>query len=451
MKSRKVSISDVISVSRLDGKFHNAEVNIYDSLIRKHSSHTLGDLCTDVFTSSRGKRMYTSREYGYPYLSNSDMLAVDPYISCNFMSRKYGYEEKALLKEGMIVTGRVGAIGQIAFVPGFWEDMCTMGSDNIFRICLKESIRKGFVYAYLASKVGYLSFWKLATGGVQPYVTDGMIRTIAIPNFPEDLQEQIDELIWESARLKGEAYKVICKAHEIIESNIGKIPSSTRCGSVGNQRLCSMLHKRFEASYHVGEKRDVEEFIKCKFSYVTLDSLCSSIFKPNIFKRSYVSSNGYQLLGGADMMKAVPRIEKLISRHQVQSMPELLLKDGWILITRAGTIGNTMYADSILSSQIVSEDVLRVVPKEKSDSGYVYAYLTSSYGQKNITLYTYGSVIQHIEAEHLRGIPIPIIGEDARNEIDKLMGEYVKMIEDSKSFEIKAINLVEDEISKWTE
>ena len=60
----------------------------------------------------------------------------------------------------MILTGRVGAIGQTTFVPKYWERFKTMGSDNIIRIVVKPKYRNGFIYAYLASKVGNLSFWK---------------------------------------------------------------------------------------------------------------------------------------------------------------------------------------------------------------------------------------------------------------------------------------------------
>ena len=41
-----------------------------------------------------------------------DVIAQSPFDSCNHNSRKYGYDESAFLKEGMVLTGRVGAIGQ---------------------------------------------------------------------------------------------------------------------------------------------------------------------------------------------------------------------------------------------------------------------------------------------------------------------------------------------------
>lgn len=202
MKCRVINSQEVLLSKRFDGSYHNAEVNIYSSVIERHSSFKLKDYCTEIFTSGRNKRVYTTKEFGYPFLSNSDVVAADPLASCKYSSKKYGFDEKAILRKGMILTGRVGAIGQTAFVPGYLEAYNAMGSDNIIRICVKPEERNGFIYAYLASKIGNLSFWKHATGGVQPFITDAMVGELPIPDFPEAFQKEVDDLIQESARLR---------------------------------------------------------------------------------------------------------------------------------------------------------------------------------------------------------------------------------------------------------
>ena len=148
MKQRIIKNYEIFSSMRFDGSYHNADVNIYDSVIRKHSEHTLSYYCTAIFTSGRNKRAYTTQEFGVPFLSNSDVISADPFQSCKYTSKKYGYDEGAVLKKGMILTGRVGAIGQTAFVPKFVEDAKSHGSDNIIRIVVKPEYYNGFIYAY---------------------------------------------------------------------------------------------------------------------------------------------------------------------------------------------------------------------------------------------------------------------------------------------------------------
>ena len=124
MKYRVVHSQDVFDVMRFDGSYHNADANIYDGVIKKHSSHNLSFYCSEMFTSGRNKRVYTRPEFGYPFLSNSDVVSSNPFMSCKYSSKKYGYDEGAVLKSGMIVTGRVGAIGQTAFIPAYFKAGC---------------------------------------------------------------------------------------------------------------------------------------------------------------------------------------------------------------------------------------------------------------------------------------------------------------------------------------
>ena len=166
MRTRVVNIHKITQEKRFDGSFYNAEINIYNDVIGMHSSHNLDYYCHRIYTSGRNKRVYTTKEFGYPFLSNSDVSSSYPFNSCNYSSKKYGYDENAVLKGGLILTGRVGAIGQTAFVPCYWERYKAMGSDNIIRIQVKNKYKNGFIYAYLASKIGNLSFLKHSTGGV---------------------------------------------------------------------------------------------------------------------------------------------------------------------------------------------------------------------------------------------------------------------------------------------
>ena len=447
MKCRIINSKDVLSTHRFDGSFHNAEVNVYNSVIEQHSTHCLNYYCTEIFTSGRNKRIYTSKEFGYPFLSNSDVVSSHPFLSCKYSSRKYGFDENAVLRKGMILTGRVGAIGQTAFVPEYLEKAKAMGSDNIIRISVKPEFNNGFIYAYLASKIGNLSFWKHATGGVQPFITDAMVGELPIPDFPEPLQLEVDELIQESSRLREEAAEALGKAQSLIEIEFD-VASEKKSSSVSIKSIVSSHNKRFEASYHTSENRSLYDYITSNFEYKTLGELTEQIFRPGIFKREYVS-NGVTFLGGADILMSIPNSDKKLSIRQVEKIPELKVKKDWILVTCGGTIGNTVLIDSQLEKCAISQHVMRVVPKDDIHKGYLYAVLSSEIGKKLITMFNTGSVIPQIEAHHLELVPIPLLEEETMKHIDNLVSTYVTKIEDSKEKETKAISMVEQEIEKW--
>lgn len=432
---------------RFDGSYHNAEINIYSDVIEKHSEHRLKYYCSEIYTSGRNRRIYTSEQFGYPFLSNSDVVSANPFLSCKYNSKKYGYDERAVLRKGMILTGRVGAIGQTAIVSGQLEKAKAMGSDNIIRICVKPEHHNGFIYAYLASKFGNLSFWKHATGGVQPFITDVMVGELPIPKFTDNFQKEVDNLIQESIRLREEAAEALEEAHCLIESRFN-IASKKKSSSVSIKSIMSSHNKRFEAFYHTSTNRSVYDYITSNFEYKLLGDLTTRIFRPGIFKREYVS-NGVTFLGGADILMAIPSSEKKLSFRQVEKMPELKVKKDWILVTCGGTIGNTVLIDRQLEQCVVSQHVMRIVPKDEILKGYLYAVLSSSIGKDLITMFTTGSVIPQVEAHHLELVPIPLLENDLMEKIDDLVSTYVSKIEISKEKETKAISMVEQEIEKW--
>ena len=432
----------------MDGSYHNADINIYDNTLHNHSSHCLNFYCSNIYTTGRGRRVYTRPERGVPFLSNSDMMAQNPLMSCNYMSRKYGYDESSVLKGGMILTGRVGAIGQTAFVPNYWEKYKMMGSDNIIRIVVKDEFKNGFIYAYLASKYGNLSFWKHATGGVQPFITDKMVANLPIPDFPASFQQEVDDLIQESARLREEAADALQQAIQQVEDII-PYPSKKNVGCVSSRTILSSHNRRFEANYYISEGHDIEKYIYKNFKWKPLGQVCEDISRPDIFKRYYVQ-NGIVFLGGADIFLASPDSKKQLSKTKTTNITSLAIKENTILIPRSGTIGNVAWAHAGHAQKLASEDVIRLQPNDILRGGYIYAFLSSSIGKALIQKHIFGSVIQHIEPPHLKLIPIPVIEDSIIDNIHKLVIEYSKKVGKAIENERQAISMIEQEIESWT-
>lgn len=447
MKIRIVSTSDVISVSRFDGKFHNADVNIYDTLIRKHPHKTLGECCLDVFTASRSKRVYTESQFGCPYFSNADMLSVDPFMSCNYISKKYCYEEKALLKKNMILTGRVGAIGQISYVPKYWENFEAMASDNVYRICIKDEMYSGYIYAFLASKIGTLSFWKLATGGVQPYVTDSLIKTIPIPIFTQKIMEKVDVLMEECNSLRESAHVKKNQAITTLEKYLTS-ESKQSIRHISSKQLFR-AHNRLDSQYQHEVQLRKEDNIA--FSSFLIKEKAKDIFVGNRGKRYYVK-DGVPFLSSSDMMLFNPsRYASMISTH-TPMLKSMRVQKKDILISRSGTVGNTMIVSDLLEGAAISEHALRLrIDETKIAPEYIYAYLNTWQGQRKLKNAAYGSVIITLGEDFVGEVAVPIIDDTTYQEVVGLVNEYCCLLDEATRKEASAISLVEKEIDSWSE
>ena len=449
MKSIAISIDKVKQSMRMDGSYHNADINVYDDILQEHSSHCLDFYCSSIYTTGRGRRVYTRPDHGVPFLSNSDMTTQDPLMSCNYMSRKYGYDEPSLLKGGMILTGRVGAIGQTAFVPKYWEKHSMMGSDNIIRIVVNEQYKNGFIYAYMASKYGNLSFWKHATGGVQPFITDKMVAELPIPDMSVAFQQEVDDLIQESARLREEATDALDKAVSYFNQ---EYPIKDRTSVCYTKKLKS-LGLGF-AAYN--NNIEVDDFIAQYDSHsLKITDITTSVFAPPLFKHIYLSQdNGYPFMTGSELTKFNMRYYRWLSPRGVKNIKDYVVKKGTLLLYKSGTtdggiLGNVFIADKKLDGCCLSDHVIRIVFNDDKMAYWAFAFLRSNGAIKMLQRLATGTMIPFITPERVSNMLIPA-PDSNYEEIVELVSKYIDLNSKSKFLEIEAIEKVESEIESWT-
>lgn len=433
---------------RFDASFHLSEGLVVKRQIASspYEMLTIKDVSSDIFYGNRAKRVYVSkREHGIPFLSSSDILQAD-LENVKLASKKYTpCIEQMTLKKGWTLISRSGTIGNCAFANA--KHAQKLASEHVIRLVPNNILRGGLVYAYLASNHGHSLLTQGTFGAVIQHIEPNFIASLPIPKFPDEFQKEVDDLIQESAQLREEAAEALKKAHDFIEEKFD-VASEKKSSRVSIQSIISSHNKRFEAFYHTSSNRSVYDYITSNFEYKTLGELTSNIFRPGIFKREYVA-NGVTFLGGADILMAIPDSDKKLSFRQVEKMPELKVKKNWILVTCGGTIGNTVLIDAQLEKCVISQHVMRVVPKDDILKGYLFAVLSSKIGKDLITMFTTGSVIPQIEAHHLELVPVPLLDKSLMEQIDGLVSSYVTKIEESKQKEIAAINMVEAEIEKW--
>jgi type I restriction enzyme S subunit len=133
-------------------------------------------------------------------------------------------------------------------------------------------------------------------------------------------------------------------------------------------------------------------------------------------------------MGGADMQKADLSNLKLISKKMTHAIDQLYLKKGWTLITRSGTIGQTVFTNANFENKTATEDVIRVIADPgKIKPGFLHAFLASKYGYSLLTQSTYGAVIQHIEPHHIADLPVPLFPPDQQQRIHELIVQAAEL------------------------
>lgn len=177
-----------------------------------------------------------------------------------------------------------------------------------------------------------------------------------------------------------------------------------------NSRWLEESNLRLDGKFHLSDGRLArKEIEKSPYQVKLIKDVTENVFYGGRDRRIYVDKpeKGVPFMGSADMLKSDFNTLKYISRKHTKNIESYLLESFWTLISRSGTIGNTVYTNSDYQNKAASEHIIRAIPNKHIRSGMLYAFLSSKYGYALLTQGTFGAVIQHIEPDFVSNLPIP--------------------------------------------
>ena len=178
---------------------------------------------------------------------------------------------------------------------------------------------------------------------------------------------------------------------------------------VAPRRWLSEEASRLDAScYATGGIEARERLTQADRPWRALGSV-ARVFLPPRFARRFVTDvdRGVLFLSSSDILLADLAGLPALSRRATPNLADLKVEQGWSLVTRSGTIGRVAYVRDGMAGLAVSEHAIRVAPSDDLASGFLFAFLASAPAQAMIRQRTYGSVVQHIEPDHLADLPVP--------------------------------------------
>ena len=434
---------------RFDASFHLSEGLVVKRQIASspYDMLTIKDVSSEIFYGNRAKRVYVSnREHGIPFLSSSDILQAD-LENVKLASKKYTpCIEQMTLKKGWTLISRSGTIGNCAFANA--KHAQKLASEHVIRLVPNNILRGGLVYAYLASNHGHSLLTQGTFGAVIQHIEPNFIASLPIPKFPDDFQEEVDDLIQESARLREEAADAL---EEAVNYFNGKFSINEK-----TQKTFSLELKELKLGFAAyNNNLEVDEFIgKYSIDAYELKNKTSKIFAPPLFKHIYLSKdNGYPFMTGSELTQFNLRYYRWLSPRGVKDINDYVVKRGTLLLYKSGTtdggiLGNVFIADKKLDGCCLSDHVIRVVFNEERQASWAFAFLRSKGGVRMLQRLATGTMIPFITPDRLSHILIPN-PDDNYERITTLIEEYIDLNSRSKECEDRAINMVETEIERW--
>ena len=460
-----VSLAEMVERGkRLEASVFDVEAKQAHDLIKDNKygcSVLLGDggIIDTAYYPGRFKRIYCDRGNGVPFYLPSQMTDIypkaDKYISkltkCNIDELK--------LKEKTLLLTRSGTIGSISLVSK--TILGTVFSDDVIRVTFKNDYDLGYAYTYLKSKVGNTILQTNGYGSVITHLEPAHLSETPIPNAPDAIKSKINDLIMQSYDLRDESNALIDQAQALLVKELNLPPISeikvdtldkSKSVQTFNVKLSEMAG-RADASYHVPIVDAIVDILKKNAAEVTTvgdERISSDIILPGRFKRVYVEEGyGRVFIGGKQLYELDPSNKKYLSlvHHGDRIAKQLELHENMTLITCSGTIGKVTLVGKQWENWTANQHIIRIVPANNDVAGYISTFLSSDYGYELIKCFTYGSVVDEIDDNHVRQIQIPILkNQDIQKQINDLALQANEKRYQAYLLEQKALKVLDEEV-----
>ena len=462
LKWCSVSLSEMVERGkRLEASVFDVEAKHDWEIIsnNKYGVVTIGGEkgLTTSYTCGRFKRIWVKKSE-YPIYQPSTIVDINPTPD-GYISKKTKVNIDALrVHKGQILLTCSGTIGKTALVSDTLDN--AIFSHDLLRIDCKNPIDSGYIYTYLRSKIGSKILITNSYGAVITHIESEHLATVPIPDAPSAIKEKIHKLIVRSYELRDESNTLIDEATKLLIEEL-HLPAIEDFGvslyktdaSVDTFSVkLSELNGRADASYHAPIVDSIVEHLKKYAAEVTTigdERISSDVVLPGRFKRVYVDEGyGITFFSGKNISELDPSDKKYLSfsQHDKKIKQELTIHSNMILVTCSGTIGNATLVPKHWDGWTMTHDIIRIIPKNDL-CGYLYIWLNSEYCNRIVLSYSYGSVVQHIEKEHILKCPVPLLKNQAiQKKINDLALEANAKRYEAYKLEQEALHILDNEV-----
>ena len=198
-------------------------------------------------------------------------------------------------------------------------------------------------------------------------------------------------------------------------------PSPLRWCSISTEEVRNNAYRLDASAYDLEAMEALSRVYHSPYSWVYLwgeNGLVEEAYHGPRAKRNYLPT-GIPFIGSSEMLEVKPNPTKFVDKSFLDYYG---VKRGQVLLSCSGTIGRTSFVNRTLEGYCVSQHALKITANY---AGYVYAYLSTEVGRSIVKSFTYGAVIDEIEPEHLKNLPIPNAPEEIKRSIhDAVIASY---------------------------
>ncbi len=186
--------------------------------------------------------------------------------------------------------------------------------------------------------------------------------------------------------------------------------------------------RRMEAETYLSSGFGIRAGIESKpKGWVRLNTL-ANVWMPGRLKGIQVSNQfGTPFLTATQVFDIRPVPRKWLALDRTADAASRFVRPGTILVTCSGSVGRPTLAYAPHENTLISHDLLRIEATDRSQQGWLYAYLHSPQVRAMATSAHYGHIIKHLETSHLDALPIPTVSEGVASEFARRLSQILDL------------------------
>lgn len=203
-------------------------------------------------------------------------------------------------------------------------------------------------------------------------------------------------------------------------------------------KLLSHGDRRLEASTFLTDGYGLRQALEALASTVPVADL-AAVWMPDRLKGFPVDEGkGLPFLSAGQVFESRPRVRKWLAGAMLNDTDRRRVEPSWLLVSRSGEVGRVTAVYQEHLDTVISDDLLRVVPQQSADYGWLYAYMRTPTFFAIMRSAQYGHMIKHLQPEHLQAMPVAMPETAIRRSIGELATNALAMRHKARSLQGEA-------------
>lgn len=381
-----------------------------------------------VWMPGRLKGIQVGPEHGTPFLAATQVFDLRPVIRKWLSLSRTEDAAGRFVAPGTILVTRSGTVGRSTLASDVHAD--TLISDDLLRVEAIDPPRRGWLYAFLLSPQARAMMTGSHYGQIIKHLEPSHLEELPIPDVGTVVAADFESRARRVVSLRNESHRLTVEAEKLFESVIRAAPGVGRPNEAGFVVRASTFasgRRRLDASNHSPASRAVLAQLACHAKgFSTVAEAGYTAWLPNRFKR-VPATNGVWLWGSSSLTEVGPQPTRRIADGDFGDPYRARVEPGWVVMARSGQvygiIGAAVLASAAMADDVVSDDVMRIMPGPLAAFRPGYLVTAMSHprlGRPLIKAIVYGSSIPHVDVADVLAFPVVRLDESVESAIADL-------------------------------